>query len=75
MGETIRCLLYLRIHDLAYKYTAYVHHQYDNTVRHILEDPSNNIFFVLQIFLKTLEQRWLEVSLDPYLLFSTAHVS
>jgi hypothetical protein len=44
MGGTIRCLLYLRVPDLAFKYTACVHHQYGNTVRHRLEDPSNNIF-------------------------------
>jgi hypothetical protein len=44
MGRTIRCLPYLRVPDLAYKYTACVHHQYGNTIRHRLENPSNNIF-------------------------------
>jgi hypothetical protein len=39
MGGTTRCLPYLRIPDQAYKYTAYVHHQYCNTVMHRLEDP------------------------------------
>jgi hypothetical protein len=43
--------------------------------RHKLEDPSNNIFFVLQIFVETLEQRWLEVSLDPVLFIFATHVS
>jgi hypothetical protein len=53
MGGTIRCLPYLKVPNLAYKYTACEHHQYGNTVRHRLEDPSNNIF-VLQIFVETL---------------------
>jgi hypothetical protein len=64
MGGTIRCLPYLKVPNLSYKYTAYVHHQYDNTVRHRLEDRSDNIFLILQISVETLEQKWLEVSLN-----------
>jgi len=77
MGGTIQCLPYLRVLDLAYKYTACIHHQYCNTVRHKLEDPLNNnfFFFGLQIFVETLEQRWLKGSIDPYFLFSVEHVS
>jgi hypothetical protein len=47
MGGTIRCLPYLRVPNLAYKYTASVLHKYGNTVKYRLEDPSNNIFLVL----------------------------
>jgi len=64
MGGTIRYLPYLRIIDLAYKLIACVHHQYNNTVRHMLEDSSDNIFLFFRWIVKTLEQRWLEVSLN-----------
>jgi hypothetical protein len=70
MGGTIRYLPYLRIPDLAYKLITCVHHQYDNTVRHRLKDPSNNILLFIRWIVETLEQRWLEVSLDLVILFS-----
>jgi hypothetical protein len=68
MGGTIRYLPYLRVpDDLAYKLIACVYHQYGNTVRHRLKDPSNNIFLFFRWIVETLEQRWLEVSLDTVL--------
>jgi hypothetical protein len=57
MGGTIQCLPYLRVIDLSYKYTACIYHQYDNTIRNSLEDPSIFFFFffVIYIFMETLE--------------------
>jgi hypothetical protein len=75
MGGTIRYLPYLRVPNLASKLIAYVHHQYGNTVKHRLEDSSNNIFLFFKWIVEMLEQRWIKVSLYPYFLFSTAYVS
>jgi len=75
MGGTIRCLPYLMVPNLTYKYIVCVHHQYGNTVKQMLEDRSDNIFLVLQISVEMLEQGWLEVSLNLFFFFFVAYVS
>jgi len=65
MGRSIRYLLYLRVSDLTYKLIACVHHQYGNTVIGIGYKIPQIIFFLFfRWIVETLEQRWLEISLN-----------
>jgi len=76
MGETIRYLSYLRVLDLTYKLIGLCIpsvRQFGH--KHRLEDPSDNFFLFFRLIVKTLEQIWLEVSLDPILYIFVAHVS
>jgi hypothetical protein len=57
MRGTIRYIPHLKVLDLTYKLIACVHHYYGNTIRHRLEDPSDNIFLFFRWIVETLEQR------------------